>query len=102
MPFSPATLGALIQGNGFTLWHYRTGDAPADIDNVGYFNPAANMLRVGDFVYGHSDGNGWVCFDYKKGPGEPEWTHGKHEKGANRRAFHSGHVPRSRAGPITE
>ncbi len=50
MAYQAPNLSALAYANGFTLWHYRTGDAAGDIDNAGYFNAAAAMLRVGDFV----------------------------------------------------
>ena len=38
-------------------------------------NHHGGVVKVGDRVYGHSDasGGGWVCFDYRKGPDEPEW-----------------------------
>lgn len=50
MAYQPQNLSALSYSNGFTLWHYRSGDLASDIDNSGYFSAAANMLRVGDFV----------------------------------------------------
>lgn len=50
MPFSHADLGALIQADGFTLWHYRTADARAAVAAAGYFAPAAESLRPGDLV----------------------------------------------------
>jgi hypothetical protein len=50
MACDPKNLSALAYANGFTLWHYRTGDTMADVSASGYFNPAASMLRVGDFV----------------------------------------------------
>ena len=50
MPFSPASFGALIQGNGFTLWHYRTGDTRAVVAAAGYFAPVAESLNTGDLV----------------------------------------------------
>lgn len=34
----------------------------ADLDNH-----HGGVIMIGDYVYGHSDRNGWVCFDYKKG-----------------------------------
>jgi hypothetical protein len=43
-------LSALSYANGFTVWHYRTADLAAEIDNTGYFGGAAEMMRVGDFV----------------------------------------------------
>ncbi len=51
MAYDPHNLSALSYANGFTLWHYRTDDMPADVDNVGYFNDAAKMLREGDFIF---------------------------------------------------
>ncbi len=50
MACDPTNLSALAYANGFTLWHYRTSDPIADVSVNGYFNPAASMLRVGDFV----------------------------------------------------
>jgi hypothetical protein len=50
MAYNAKDLSAIAYANGFTLWHYRTGDSAADVDNVGYFNEAARMLRIGDFI----------------------------------------------------
>ena len=50
MAYSASALAALSYADGFTLWHYRTQDLVAEVDNVGYFNEAAAMLRQGDFV----------------------------------------------------
>ena len=50
MAYQPPNLSALAYANGFTLWHYRTSDLAAEVDNAGYFNPASRMLRAGDFV----------------------------------------------------
>lgn len=50
MAYQSQNLSSLAYANGFTLWHYRTGDLAAEIDNAGYFNAAADMVRVGDFV----------------------------------------------------
>jgi hypothetical protein len=51
MAYSPKNLSALAYANGFTLWHYKTPDVAIDVDSAGYFNGAASMLRVGDFVF---------------------------------------------------
>ena len=51
MAYDPANLSALAYANGFTLWHYRTPDLAVDVDATGYFNGAASMLRIGDFVF---------------------------------------------------
>ena len=51
MAYSPSNLSAISYANGFTLWHYKTSDLIADVDNIGYFNEANKMLRSGDFVF---------------------------------------------------
>lgn len=51
MAYSSSNLSAISYANGFTLWHYRTDDLIADVDNIGYFNDASKMLRSGDFVF---------------------------------------------------
>lgn len=45
-------------------------------------NHHGGVIRVGDYVYGHSDKNGWVCFDFKKGPDEAVWVSKKLDKGS--------------------
>ena len=50
MAYKSSSLSALTYANGFTLWHYRTPDLAADIDDAGYFSDASKMLRVGDFI----------------------------------------------------
>jgi len=50
VPFTPASLGALVQGNGFTLWHYRTGDTRAAVAGAGYFPVAGTNLKAGDLM----------------------------------------------------
>jgi hypothetical protein len=50
MAYDPTNLSALSYANGFTLWHYKTTDAAGDVDTTGYFNGAAGMMRVGDFI----------------------------------------------------
>ena len=53
MAYNPNNLSALCYANGFTVWHYRTPDDYNVVDwsGSGYFNEAASMLRVGDFMY---------------------------------------------------
>ena len=48
MPFSHADLGALFQGDGFTLWHYRTADTRAAVAADGYIAPMAGSMLPGD------------------------------------------------------
>ena len=50
MAYEAKNLSAMGYANGFTLWHYRTTDLAAEVDNVGYFNPASRMVRTGDFI----------------------------------------------------
>lgn len=50
MAYSSSGLSAISYANGFTLWHYRTDDLVAEVDNAGYFNTASKMLRPGDFM----------------------------------------------------
>jgi hypothetical protein len=60
MAYDPNNLSALSYANGFTLWHYKTPDLSADIDTTGYFNEAANMLRIGDFIMANTAINATV------------------------------------------
>ena len=55
MAYSSRNLSVLAYANGFTLWHYGTTDKAVDVDTAGYFNPAADMLRVGDMIIGNVD-----------------------------------------------
>ena len=50
MAYDSKNLSALGYANGFTLWHYRTTDLAAQVDNAGYFNAASRMVRAGDFI----------------------------------------------------
>jgi hypothetical protein len=60
MAYDSHNLSALTYANGFTLWHYKTNDTAAVVDTSGYFNDAAGMLRVGDFIFGNSNAAGVV------------------------------------------
>ncbi len=50
MAYSSHNLSVLAYANGFTLWHYTSADDGAVVDTSGYFNSAADMLRVGDMI----------------------------------------------------
>jgi hypothetical protein len=54
MAFVQKNLSVLAYANGFTLWHYTTPDAAADVDTTGYFNAASDMLRAGDMILGNT------------------------------------------------
>lgn len=51
MAYQAKNLSVIGYANGFTLWHYTTPDTAATADTSGYFNAAADMLRVGDFIF---------------------------------------------------
>jgi len=48
--YNPRNLSALSYANGFTLWHYKTADMPADVCKPGYFDDAHTLLKPGDLV----------------------------------------------------
>lgn len=48
MPYNPTQLSVLAYANGFTLWHYTTADGSETAETSGYFDSAADILRVGD------------------------------------------------------
>ncbi|TCZ60949.1 hypothetical protein [Roseicella aquatilis] len=50
MPFSPASLTALLQTSAFNLWHYRTADSRAVVSAAGYFKTIAASLKAGDLM----------------------------------------------------
>jgi outer membrane protein assembly factor BamB len=60
MAYDPKNLSALAYANGFTLWHYKTPDLPAEVDTSGYFDSAATMLRTGDFIMANTNTGGTV------------------------------------------
>ena len=48
MAFKPTDVSVLAYANNFTLWHYTTPDAA--VTGAGYFNVAADMVRVNDLI----------------------------------------------------
>ncbi len=51
MAFILRNLSVLAYANGFTLWHYRSGeDASMALDAPGYFAEAGDLLAAGDIV----------------------------------------------------
>lgn len=55
MAYLSKNLSVLAYANGFTLWHYTTPDVSTDVDTTGYFNAAADMLRLGDIIMANTD-----------------------------------------------
>jgi len=58
MAFQSKDLSVLAYANGFTLWHYTTIDTAITVDTAGYFNPATDMVRIGDMVMANTDTDG--------------------------------------------
>lgn len=56
MSYKSSNLSVLAYANNFTLWHYTTTDQ--SISDSGYFNSAAPMFRVGDFIITNVDTDG--------------------------------------------
>jgi hypothetical protein len=50
MAFSLRNLSVLAYANGFTLWHYKAGEALAAAAGEGYFADAADLMAPGDMV----------------------------------------------------
>lgn len=51
MAFTIRNLSVLQYANGFTLWHYKSGnDNLADTSSGSYFNDASDMLMAGDMI----------------------------------------------------
>lgn len=48
MTYASNNLSVLAYANNFTLWHYTTVDSA--VTGTGYFNAAADMLRVNDLI----------------------------------------------------
>ena len=48
MSLNSSNLSVLAYANNFTLWHYTTTDS--SVTTTGYFNNAADMLRVNDLI----------------------------------------------------
>lgn len=56
MALTAPDLSVLAYANNFTLWHYVTTDD--SIVGAGYFNKAADMLRVNDLIIANVDTDG--------------------------------------------
>jgi hypothetical protein len=63
MVFSMRNLSVLAYANGFTLWHYKAGQANLGVVTApGYFGAAEDMLATGDIMMvSAADGAGMLC-----------------------------------------
>lgn len=55
MPFTRDNFGPIgnVAKSGVSpvMWGYRTNDAIADVNNSGYFNAVADIVKTGDLIY---------------------------------------------------
>ena len=60
------------------------GSIKADLvySNRNLKNETGGVVLVGDYLYGYSDGKGWVCQEFKKKKGEIVWSSKKLDKGS--------------------
>lgn len=56
MAFKASDLSVLAYANNFTLWHYTTPDSA--VTGTGYFDKAADMMRVNDLLIANLDNDG--------------------------------------------
>jgi hypothetical protein len=63
MAFSMRNLSVLAYANGFTLWHYKSGnDNQALVGEPGFFDEAGDMLAAGDMMMVSArDGGRMMC-----------------------------------------
>ena len=63
MAFTLRNLSVLAYANGFTLWHYKAGDASLGVVSApGFFTAAEDMLATGDMLMvSAADGAGMLC-----------------------------------------
>lgn len=50
MAFDSRALTPVMYADGFTFWQYRTADSATAVTTTGYFNPAAEQLRINDWI----------------------------------------------------
>lgn len=50
MAYNSKNLSVLAYANQFTLWHYVSTDTAPTVIGAGYFNAAADMVRVNDLI----------------------------------------------------
>ena len=50
MAFMNRNLSVLAYANGFTLWHYKTNDTIAEVEDLSYFTGARTLMNAGDII----------------------------------------------------
>ena len=50
MAFMNRNLSVIAYANGFTLWHYKTNDTIAELQDPTYFARVAVLMNAGDII----------------------------------------------------
>lgn len=50
MAFMNRNLSVLAYANGFTLWHYKTNDTIAEVQDPTYFARVSVLMNAGDII----------------------------------------------------
>ncbi len=75
------TSGYGIGGNLFQVTKSADGFAASQVyANKGLENHHGGVIRIGEYIYGHSEGRGWVCLEMKTG--KVVWKNGGVGKGS--------------------
>ena len=50
MAYTASSLTCMASASGVNMWHYTTADTIATVNTAGYFNDAAGMIRLNDYM----------------------------------------------------
>lgn len=50
MAFMNRNLSVIAYANGFTLWHYTTGDEIKEVEDPSYFTKVWTLMNTGDII----------------------------------------------------
>lgn len=50
MAFMNRNLSVIAYANGFTLWHYTTGDEIKEVEDLSYFTKVWTLMNTGDII----------------------------------------------------
>ena len=51
MAYAASVLSRMAGDSNGNIWTYNTADAIGTVNTAGYFNSAANMLKIRDIIY---------------------------------------------------
>lgn len=55
MAFQNRNMNVIAYANGFTLWHYKSGEPLSEITKADYFAPIWTWCAVGDIIIINAD-----------------------------------------------